>query len=428
MKKLIIGIDSGSIAEELGIAPGDFLIAIDAHEILDVFDYRLATASDALEILIEKQGTGEEWLLEIEKDEDEDLGLVFETGLMDDVRSCKNNCIFCFVHQNPRGKMRDTIYFKDDDYRLSYLHGNYITLTNMTDDDADRILAHRLSPINISVHTTNPALRAAMMGNDAAGHSLEFLRRLADGGIDLGLQIVLCKGFNDGAVLDKTITDLGCFMHQHGDFSLSVVPAGLTRHRDGLPALQAFSAADCRAVISQVAAHQKYFLEKYGTRFVFCADEFYVKGDVALPDFDTYEEFLQIENGVGMMAAFKHDFNRAFNRDAPIKGKFVVATGLAAHGFFKEICRGLDIEIAAIDNNFFGQSVTVAGLLTGDDIITQLKNNVPRGTLLIPTNMLRAGEEVFLDDVSIQDVSRALKIEVVAVHPDGASFVEALTG
>jgi len=418
--KKIIGVEADSIAEEMGIEPGDSLISVNGNKIQDVFDYRLIEGDVDIEIL---KANGEEWLLETEIYEGEDIGLIFEDGLMDDVRSCANNCVFCFIHQNPRGIMRKTIYFKDDDYRLSFLHGNYITMTNMHQTDIDRILAHCLSPINISVHTTNALLRSKIMGNKRAGECLPYIEQLAQAGIDLGLQIVLCKGYNDGKELDKTITDLGHLMQYGVDLSLSVVPAGLTRHRDGLPSLQPFSESDCADIIRQVDAHQQRFLAEFGTRFVYCADEFYVRAKVTLPNYDVYEDFPQIENGVGMMAAFRREFEQAPRHD--IKDRYTMVTGFAAYDFMQDVCRGLPIDIVAIRNDFFGESVTVAGLITGGDIIKQLKGR-NLGTLLIPSNMLRAGEEIFLDDVCLADVSRELGINVLTLHPNG-DFIQGLS-
>ena len=426
MKKLITAIMPGSIAEELNIKAGDTLLAVNGGNVADVFDYRLAMAAETVEILIQK-ADGDRWLLEIEKDEDEDIGLVFAGSLMDSVRACANHCVFCFIHQNPRD-MRPTVYFKDDDYRLSYLHGNYITLTNMTPADIDRILAHRLSPMNISVHTTNPALRAKMMGSTAAGDSLDFLHRLAQSGIDLGLQVVLCKDFNDGEELDRTIADLGRLIWDgKGAYSLSVVPVGLTCHRDGLAPLLPLSPADCAAAIAQVEAFQRHFLREIGTGFVFCADEMYVRAGLPLPPYESYEGFPQIENGVGMMAAFRHEFYAAFRPQA-LDPDLLVVTGHGAYPFLTEICRPIGVEVAAVDNKFFGSSVNVAGLLTGSDIIAAFCGKVRGRRLLIPTSMLKADEDVFLDGLTPQDVAAALGADVVPVYPDGEEFAKELMG
>jgi len=425
MKKLILTVENNSIGAEMGIEPLDKLLSIDGVKVADVFDYRMAIANDEIEILIEKPN-GEQWLLEIEKDEDEDLGLVFESGLMDDVRKCANNCVFCFIHQNPKGTMRDTIYFCDDDYRLSFLHGNYITLTNMTQGDVGRILAHRLSPINISVHTTDEMLRVKMMGNGRAGESLGYMRQLAQGGIALGLQIVLCKGYNDGEHLDKTIHDLSRLVPPGGGgFSLSVVPAGLTKYREqnGLTNLEPFSQADCKKILRQVEAWQSRFLSELSTRFVYAADELYVKAGVALPPYEAYEDFLQIENGVGMMAEFKRDFN---NVTCSFDAKATMVTGMAAYDFMCDL--NLPMDIAAIKNDFFGENVTVAGLLTGQDIISQLEGRSLGDVLLLPANCLRHGENVLLDGVTTDDISKALGVTVLVAEPTAQGLANALTG
>ena len=445
MKKIILSVEKNSIAEELNIEASDKLVSIDGQEIIDVFDYRMAITSNEITLLIEK-ANGEEWLLEIEKDEDEDLGLVFETGLMDNARMCKNNCIFCFIHQNPADIMRKTIYFKDDDYRLSFLHGNYITLTNMKQQDIDRILKYHISPINISIHTTDPNLRVKIMGNKNAGENLKYLDQLAAGGTRLSLQIVLCKNFNDGKHLDKTIYDLSRYVPKDNEtagYNLSVVPAGLTKYREenGLTPLQPHNAEDCLAVIKQIEAWQERFLEELGTRFVYAADEFYIKSGVPLPAYEAYEDFAQIENGVGLMTAFRHDFDVALKNTKRINigadKKITIVTGMAAHGFMQDLCRkieghavsgSLKINVAAIRNDFFGENVTVAGLLTGKDIIKQLKERNLGQMLLLPATCLRSGEEVLLDDVTIFDIQKELGVEVCAVNPYGDEFVKFISG
>jgi len=445
MKKLILLVEKNSIAEELNIQAMDKLISINGQEIVDVFDYRMALASNELEVLIEK-ANGEEWLLEIEKDEDEDLGLVFETGLMDNARMCKNNCVFCFIHQNPKDLMRKTIYFKDDDYRLSFLHGNYITLTNMKQQDVDRILKHHISPVNISIHTTDPDLRVKMMGNKNAGENLKYLEQLVAGGTRLSLQIVLCKGYNDGKQLDKTIYDLSRYVpkeNEGGGYNLCIVPVGLTKYREenGLTALSPLDAEDCLAAINQIEIWQKRFLKELGTRFVYAADEFYIKSGIPLPSYEAYEDFPQIENGVGLMTAFKHDLDASLKNinkiDIKPNKKITLVTGTAAHGFMQEMCRkieghvnggSLQIDVAAIRNEFFGENVTVVGLLTGGDIIRQLKGRDLGQMLLLPTTCLRSGEEVLLDDITISDIKKELGVDVCAINPYGDEFVKFLSG
>ena len=428
MKKLIKMVETGSIGEELGIEAGDFLVSINDAQIRDIFDYRMMTAHNDLEVLIQKQD-GEEWQISVEKEDDEDLGFVFDNGLMDEVNQCANNCVFCFIEQNPKKIMRDTIYFKDDDYRLSFLHGNYVTLTNIGQADVDRILRLRLSPVNVSVHTTNKTLRVEMMGNGRAGESLKYLKQLAEGGIVLGLQIVLCKGYNDGAELDKTISDLGLLAkHSQGGFSLSVVPAGLTRHRQGLPRIDHLSREDCRAVIKQVEGRQDGFLRELGTRFVYCSDEFYVKGGLGLPKYDTYEDFPQIENGVGMLASFRYDFEQINQMFHVEHQKITIVTGLAAYEFMRALSLPPQISIKVVRNEFFGENVTVAGLLTGQDIINQLKGQELGDLVLLPKCCLRFEQDVFLDNVGLEDVARELGVKVLAVEADAEGLLSGIKG
>ncbi len=305
---LITEVEKDSIAEELGIEPGDFLRGIDGQEMKDVFDYRYAVHDEELTLLIQK-ADGEEWELEIEKDEHEDLGLVFESGLMDKARSCSNKCIFCFIDQLPPA-MRETLYFKDDDSRLSFLSGNYVTLTNMTDEDFAHILFYHLSPINISVHTTDPELRRFMLKNPRSEFLMAQLQKLYDANIEMNFQIVLCKGVNDGAQLDKTISDLAAFI-PHGR-SLSVVPVGITQFRDGLYPMEPFTKEEAIGVVRQVEAWQEKLKAEKGTAFVFAADEFYLKAGLKIPLASAYEDFPQIENGVGMLALMRKEFKRCF--------------------------------------------------------------------------------------------------------------------
>jgi len=434
MNKTITAVDPGSIAEELGIIPGDILVSIDGRAIRDVFDYRMAIAQGDFEMLVQKSDSDEEWLLAIEKDEDEDLGLVFADGLMDDVKSCANNCIFCFIRQNPAGIMRDTIYFRDDDYRLSFLHGNYITLTNMTQEDINRIIHHRISPINISVHTTNGALRAKVLDNPRAAESLGYIEQLAAGGISLGLQIVLCKGYNDGAELDSTIDDLARLAKQYGgDYSLSVVPAGLTKHRDGLPLILPFTQDDCRATITQVEHWQTRMLSEIGTRFVYCADEIYITARMSLPPYEAYEDFPQIENGVGMIAAFRYDFEQALQglgkTTTPYR-KITVVTGVAAYEFIDDICRqicghfrNLEIDVVAVCNNFFGQNVSVAGLLTGQDIVAELLHRDLGDMVILPKSCLRRDTDMLLDNMTVAELAMRLGVKMVAANAWGDDFL-----
>ncbi|MCL2855388.1 MAG: DUF512 domain-containing protein [Defluviitaleaceae bacterium] len=427
MKKVIQAVEAGSIGEEMGIEAGDVLLAINDLEIVDIFDYRLAVMEEELEILIQKPG-GEQWLLELEKDEDEELGLVFEgeglaLGLMDNMRNCGNKCIFCFIDQNPP-HMRPGLYVKDDDYRLSFLHGNYITLTNMHQKDIDRILRHRISPVNISIHATDPDLRIKMMGNKRAGAALDFLGKLAEGGIVLALQIVLCKGYNDGEHLDKTIDELARYIPDGGGgCSLSIVPVGITKYRQGLTHLEPFNQQDCLDVIATVNRWQEKLKAEKGTRFVFAADEFYLKAGVNTPSVDEYEDFPQIDNGVGMLTAFADEFEK------PAKTKkATLVTGVAAAPFMQDLLAGLAVDVVAIHNNFYGENITVAGLLTGRDIIKQLTGRELGEVVLIPKTALKADENVFLDDIALDEMATKIGRPVIVVETTGYALARALKG
>jgi len=432
-KQAIIQVEPNSIAAECGMEAGDWLVSINDTAIADVFAYRLAIASEYIDVLIEKPN-GEEWLLEIDKEIGEDLGLSFAEGLMDEARSCRNKCVFCFIDQLPKG-MRKTLYFKDDDSRLSFLQGNYVTLTNMTDEDITRIISYRLSPINVSVHAADPILRCALLQNKHAGKVIEQIRMFADSGIALNFQIVLCKGMNDGAALDETIEALAGFIPQGQ--SLSVVPVGISRYREtnGLPALDAFTEEECIAVIKQVHSWQDKLLMAHGIRFVFAADEFYLKAGLPMPPYQNYEDFPQIENGVGMIASMQAEVDEALAAcgDIKVSRTVTVVTGFAAADFIRGLARqimrkvpGLGVHVVAVRNDFFGHEITVSGLLTGHDIIEQLKGALPGEVVLLPCNLLRAGEEVLLDDVTLSDIEEALGVRVRAVDTTGKAFVDAV--
>ena len=429
MKNIIIKIEKGSIAEELGITPGDALLHINGQPIYDVFDYRMAILDEYIELGIQS-ADGIETVYEIEKEEYEDIGIAFESGLMDDAKSCANKCIFCFIDRLPKG-MRETLYFKDDDSRLSFLSGNYVTLTNMTDEDMDRIISHRLSPINISVHTTDPDLRVFMLKNPNAKNIIPMIEKLYDAGIAMNYQIVLVKGVNDGKNLDKSINDLIKYIDM--GHSLSVVPVGLTKYTDGLYPIEPFSPRECADVIRQVDAFGDIFKKKYGSRFVYAADELYIRAGLEIPEYEHYEDFPQLENGVGMIALMKDEFNEAIRQAQYSGGKkhVSVVTGAAAFGFISDICKKTeqtfpDVTVTPykITNEFFGENVTVSGLLTGKDIIRQLQGKPLGSKLLIPKNALRADDVVFLDDVTLDDVAKALSVEGCAVEVDGAAFLE----
>ena len=432
-----------SIAKELEIEPGDRLLAINNEEIDDIFDYQYYVENEYIEILIEKPD-GEQWLLEVDKDEDEDLGIVFENGLMDDYRSCHNKCIFCFIDQMPEG-MRDTLYFKDDDSRLSFLQGNYVTLTNMSEHDIDRIIKYHLSPINISFQTMNPQLRCMMLNNRFAGEALKKVDRLYEAGITMNGQIVLCKGVNDGKELEFSIRKLMEYLPALE--SVSVVPVGLSRYREGLYPLEPFNREDASEVLNLIHGFQKEIYEKYGTHFVHASDEWYILAQRELPDEENYDGYLQLENGVGMIRLLLDEFQEAVSilQEQIKKGEFrlkekqnleiSMATGKLAYPYILKMAEEImalipeiTIHVYEIINHFFGEMITVSGLLTGHDIIDQLTGK-PLGTrLLLPQNMLRSGEEVFLDDVTLQDMEKALQVKTDIVKSSGYDFVNAILG
>jgi len=433
MKKkahIIKDIEPGSIAQELDLAPGDELVSINGKEIKDVFDYHYLLKDEYLTVLIRKKN-GEEWELDIEKDYDEDLGIIFE-GLMDEYRSCRNKCIFCFIDQMPPG-MRQTLYFKDDDARLSFLQGNYITLTNISDEELDRIIFYKLSPINISIHTTNEELRCRMLNNRFAGAALSKMKKLKEAGIQMNGQIVLCKGYNDGEELDRTLHDLAAFMPEL--VSVSVVPVGLTKFREGLVELEPFTKEDSLEVLSQIHRWQKIFLDYYGTRLVYASDEWYLKAGLPIPDEDSYEGYPQIENGVGMVRSLMQEFDDAFDflegdgRERNIS----IATGVLAAPVITGLIEKLNVKypyvkvkVYTIINDYFGHQITVAGLLTGKDLVEQLQGKPLGDELLLPDVLLRSGEEILLDDMTVSDIEKSLQTKVRIVQSDGKSLIDAI--
>ena len=425
---LITGVEPGSIAEECGLEPGDRIGAVNGHEIEDFFDYQYYIEEESLrgEDLTKD---GEECTLEIEKEEDEDLGLVFESFLMDDYNSCCNKCMFCFIDQMPPG-MRETLYFKDDDSRLSFLQGNYITLTNMKEKDIDRVIRYHLAPINISVHTTNPELRCRMLHNRFAGDVMEKIRRFSDAGIPMNSQVVLCKGVNDGEELDRTIRELGDFLPCME--SLSVVPVGLTRYRDDLPKLEAFTKEDAKKVLSQIQGWQKHFLETRGTSFVHASDEWFILAGEEFPPVDYYEGFGQLENGVGMMRLLISEVEERLSElTGDDREKSVsIATAKLAFPTIRKLAEQvtakyprMHIHVYCIENTFFGEQITVSGLLTGQDIERQLKGRELGDELLLPCNVLKADEDIFLDDMSLSSLSESLQVPVNIIQSEGQDFV-----
>ena len=439
MKKkghLITRVEPGSIAEEMEIGAGDRLLEINGQPIEDVFDYQYLTQDDYVEVLVAKP-SGEEWLLEIDKDYEEDLGIIFENGLMDDYRSCSNKCIFCFIDQMPPG-MRPTLYFKDDDSRLSFLQGNYVTLTNMSDKDVERIIKYHMSPINISFQTTNPELRCRMLHNRFAGEALKKVDRFYEAGIEMNGQIVLCKGFNDGEELERSIRDLTRYLPHLR--SVSVVPVGLSKYRDGLEPLEPFHKEDAKEVIAQIRRWQEELYPQYGLHFVHASDEWYVLAGEELPPEETYDGYLQLENGVGMLRLMLEEFEDAMERLSQpgalegriLSGTYSSVTGQISYPYIRRMAdrimeRFPDIRILVypIRNDFFGERITVTGLLTGQDILGQLQGEELGEILCLPENLLRSGEHVLLDDITVEDIAGTLQVRTDIVKSSGYDFVDA---
>lgn len=438
-------IEPGSIAEEMEIEPGDILLSINGKEIEDVFDYHFLINDDYLEVLIQKPD-GEQWELEIEKEYQEDLGIEFENGLMDDYKSCHNKCIFCFIDQMPKG-MRETLYFKDDDSRLSFLQGNYVTLTNMKEKDLQRIIDYKLAPINISVQTTNPELRCKMLNNRFAGEALKKIDLLYEAGIEMNGQIVLCKGVNDGAELERSISDLTKYLPYME--SVSVVPVGLSKYREGLYPLEPFTKEDAAEVLKTIHRWQQVCMESHGTHFIHASDEWYLLAEQELPKEENYDGYIQLENGVGMIRLLLDEFRAALQQLLEMRAKGNVpdellegaeekhirslATGYLAAPFIHQLAKecmehfqNYDIRVYPIRNDFFGERITVSGLLTGQDLEAQLKVQELGEKLLLPCNLLRSGEEVFLDDMTLGDLKTALQVEIDIVKSSGQDLLEAM--
>lgn len=435
---------AGSIGEEMGIEPGDLLLQINGEDVIDIFDYEYMLQEEYIEVTIQK-ADGEEWILEIDKEYEEDLGLTFGNGLMDEYRSCCNGCIFCFIDQMPEG-MRETLYFKDDDSRLSFLQGNYVTLTNMSDRDIDRIIKYRLSPINISFQTTNPELRQMMLKHRYAGEALKKADRLFEAGITMNGQIVLCKGINDGKELERTISDLTGYLPVLE--SVSVVPVGLSKYREGLYPLEPFTREDAREVLELIHGWQKKIYPEYGLHFIHASDEWYILAEEELPEEESYDGYLQLENGVGMLRLLITEFQEALeaekekrdeaartglqSMEAGTERVLSMATGRLAYPYIKrladsmmEVFPELYIHVYPIRNDFFGEKITVSGLVTGQDLIAQLSGRILGERLLIPQNMLRSGERVFLDDLLVEDLEKALQVRIDIVKSSGYNFVSA---
>ena len=420
-----------SIADELGIEVGDLLISINGEPIHDIIEYRFLLSDEYLEVEIQKQNR-EVYIYEIEKDYDDDLGIEFTNPIIDKAKSCRNKWVFCFIDQLPKG-MRETLYFKDDDSRLSFLQGNFVTLTNMSEEDINNIIKYRISPINISVHTTNPELRKTMIKNKFAGNLYSIMERLAEAQIQMNCQIVLCPGYNDKEELERTVSDL-TKLYPYVN-SAAAVPVGITKHREHLPNLEIFNEKTAGETIDQVDKLQKKYLKELGTRFIFLSDEFYIMANRKLLDYDEYEGFIQFENGVGMISKFEReikDYLENLSEDHKSKIKKVsIATGHSAYEFMCEMakcimekCPNVQIDVYKIINNFFGDTITVSGLVTATDIIDQLKDKNLGETLYIPRSMLKADEEIFLDNITLENLSDIMGLEVVPCLNEGKDFID----
>lgn len=430
---VISKVRDGSIAMELELEPGDRLIAINDKEIEDVFDYQFMAEDEYIVLTVIKKNN-EEWELEIEKEYGEELGIEFENGLMDEYRSCRNKCMFCFIDQMPKG-MRETLYFKDDDSRLSFLQGNYVTLTNMSDKDINRIIEYKLSPINISIHTTNKELRCKMLNNRFAGTALDKIDTLYKAGIEMNGQIVLCKGVNDGEELDKSISDLSKYIPHLR--SVSVVPVGLTKFRDNLYPLEPFNKEDAKEVLGIIHGWQEKLYKEHDTHFIHAGDEWYILAGEDFPKEEQYDGYLQLENGVGMIRLLENEFQKVYNElegDALVR-RVSIATGVSAYEFIKGFAEKLeskfintDIKVYKIINNYFGERITVSGLITGTDLIEQLKGRELGERLLLPCNVLRSGEDVFLDDITVSQLENALQVKADIVKSSGQDFINSVIG
>lgn len=431
MEHIVSAVTPGSIAEEMEIEPGDVLVSVNGQEPEDVFDYRYLMNEEEVLVVIRKPD-GEEWELEIEKEYEDDLGMEFENGLMDDYRSCRNKCMFCFIDQLPKG-MRDTLYFKDDDSRLSFLQGNYLTLTNMSEHDLEKIIYYKLSPINISFQATNPELRCKMLHNRFAGDVMDKVRRLKEAGIMMNGQIVLCRGVNDGEELDRSIRDLVTLMPELQ--SVSVVPVGFTRYRDGLYPLEPFTKEDACKVLDLIHSWQEKLLKEYGTHFIHAGDEWYILAERPIPEETTYDGYLQLENGVGMVRLLKEEVDAYLKRlpGDDRKRRVTIATGELAAPYLREhvaSIRGkypnVEVQVITVKNEFFGGKITVAGLLTGQDLVKQLKGKDLGEELLLSINMLKSDEPIFLDDMTVEQLQTALQIKVSIVESSGNDFVNCI--
>lgn len=420
----------GSIAEELGVEPGDIILSINGEKVVDIIDYKYMVTDDYIEMDIQKPD-GEVWELEIEKEYDEDIGISFTNPLIDQAKNCRNKCIFCFIDQLPEG-MRETLYFKDDDSRLSFLQGNFVTLTNMSEEEIDRIIRYRISPINISVHATDPELRVKMLNNKNAGKLYGILERFAHAGIEMNCQIVAVPGVNDGEALENTLSDLSkLYPNVH---SVAIVPVGVTKYREGLYCVDIYDKRSAEDMVRRVEKLQSDYLGILGTRFAFISDEFYILSGIEIPDTDYYEGFPQLENGIGLIRSFKDEVEESLEQKVENREnvkKYTIATGKLAYGFMKDVAdlikykyRNVEIDVVEVENEFFGKDITVSGLLTGSDLIKALKDIDLGDVLLISRSMMKRDEEIFLDDVTIEQLRERLGVEIIPSEVDGAKFVE----
>lgn len=433
MKNVIKEVLPDSIAEEVGIEVNDVLISINDNIIDDIIDYRFLSADEEIVLQIEKPN-GEIWDIEIEKEYGEELGIEFGGGIMDKAKSCSNKCMFCFIDQLPKG-MRDTLYFKDDDSRLSFLQGNFVTLTNMKEEDIDRIIRYRISPINISVHTTNPELRVRMLKNRFAGNVLERMQRLSDEGIQMHAQIVCIPDVNDGEELKKTIKDLYKLYPQVNN--VAVVPIGITKFREGLEKVNTFTKEGSKYTIDMVKELQNKFYNEVGEPFVRLSDEFYIVAGEEIPDAEFYNGFTQIEDGVGVTRCFRDAIESDLDiLDINTRGSYTMITGTLAYDEVKSAAEKImkknpkiHIDVFKIINNFFGDTITVNGLLTGGDIIEQLKGKIRTPYLFMADNMFRRGYElapqdsIMLDDLTIDDIEKALDVKVIVCDYTGEDLI-----
>ncbi|MCI5751791.1 MAG: DUF512 domain-containing protein [Oscillospiraceae bacterium] len=432
MSVTVTGVVKNSPADRAHIQSGDVLLKVNGNEISDVLDYMYYTAEDIIRLVLKRDDKF--IMLKLNKSEYDDLGLEFSSFLMDEKQSCSNKCVFCFIDQMPPG-MRETLYFKDDDARLSFLQGNYVTLTNLKDKDIDRIIKMRLN-INVSVHTTNPELRCKMMNNRFAGEKLKYLKKLTDNGIILNCQLVLCPGINDGEEFKRTLRDLSELMPNIS--SIAAVPVGITKYREGLFPLRLFTKEEAEKTIGIAEEFQREFLEKFGTRLIFLSDEFYILAERDIPDADYYEGYPQYENGVGMLRSLEDEFSDAFEELSKKKyppRRVSIATGRLAYGFISELARRVNetidnvhCDVYAIRNDYFGETITVSGLITAQDIMAQLKDKQLGDELLLPSNMIMRNSDIFLDDYTVSDVEKALNIKVRITENDGRALLEGILG